>query len=86
MDQQHKMAAKEKMGARWAWACEEPRLLETLGLEVVESTAITRPPRAVRDQLPTRFRFYLPLAHPVFGRFARLTLFRTDPDPHYDSV
>jgi O-methyltransferase involved in polyketide biosynthesis len=81
MDQQHKMAARKKMGARWAWACEEPRSLETLGLEVVETTAITRPPRAVRDQLPARFGFYLPLAHPVFGSFARLTLFRTDPDP-----
>jgi O-methyltransferase involved in polyketide biosynthesis len=81
MDQQHKMAAKKKMGARWAWACEDPRLLETLGLEVVATTAITRPPREVRDQLPARFRFYLPLAHPLFGSFSRLTLFRTDPDP-----
>ncbi|MGH3157308.1 MAG: class I SAM-dependent methyltransferase, partial [Streptosporangiaceae bacterium] len=60
MDQQHKMAAKKKMGARWAWACDDPRTLEPLGLHVLETTPITRPPRAVRDQLPTRYHLYLP--------------------------
>jgi O-methyltransferase involved in polyketide biosynthesis len=78
MEQQHKMAAKKKMGARWAWACEEPRSLEILGLQVVETTAVTRPPRALRAQLPTRYRYYLPLADPLLGKFSRLTLFRSD--------
>jgi O-methyltransferase involved in polyketide biosynthesis len=78
MDQQHKMAAKKKMGARWAWSCEDPRSLEILGLQIVESVPITKPPRAVRDQLPARFSFYLPLAHPVLGKFLSLTLFRAD--------
>jgi O-methyltransferase involved in polyketide biosynthesis len=79
MDQQHRMAAKKKMGARWAWPCDDPCTLEPLGLQVLETTAITRPPRAVRDQLPTRYRFFLPLANPLFSSFARLTLFRTEP-------
>jgi O-methyltransferase involved in polyketide biosynthesis len=78
MEQQHKMAAKKKMGARWAWTCDEPRSLEILGLQVVETTSVTRPPRALRTQLPTRYRFYLPLADPVLGKFAKLTLFRAD--------
>lgn len=77
MKQQHKMADKQKMSARWAWACEDPRSLESLGLRMVATTAITRPPRELRDRLPARYRFYLPLAHPVFGGFSRLTLFRT---------
>lgn len=77
MKQQHKMAARKKMSARWAWACEDPRSLEPLGLRVLESAAITRPPRALRRRLPARYHVYLPLAHPVFGGFGRLTLFRT---------
>lgn len=78
MKQQHKMADKKKMGARWAWACEEPRSLESLGLRMLESTSITKPPPALRDQLPTRYRFYLPVASPVLSNFVRLSLFRTD--------
>jgi len=78
MKQQHKMADKNKVTARWAWACDEPRALEPLGLRLLESVTSTRPPRALRDQLPTRFRFYLPLANPVMGRFiGNLNLFRT---------
>jgi O-methyltransferase involved in polyketide biosynthesis len=79
MNQQHKMADRKKMTARWAWACDDPRSLESLGLRVLESTTISSPPRGLRDQLPTRFRFYLPLAHPLFRNFGRLTLFRTTP-------
>jgi O-methyltransferase involved in polyketide biosynthesis len=79
VNQHRKVAEKKKIGASLAWSVENPRSLERLGLRLLESTAITRPPRAVRDQLPTRFRFYLPLANPVLGSFARLNLFRTDP-------
>ena len=77
MKQQHKMADRQKMAARWAWACDDPRSLERLGLRLLRSTAITSPPRTLRDQLPARYRLYLPLAAPVFGGFARLSLFRT---------
>ena len=77
MKQQHRMAAKQNI-ARWAWSCEDPRSLGPLGLRVLESTSITSPPPALRAQLPGRYRYYLPLASPVFGGFARLTLFRTD--------
>jgi O-methyltransferase involved in polyketide biosynthesis len=77
-DQQHQMAAKKNLPARWAWACDDPRSLERLGLKVVESAKITRPPSALRAQLPARYRFLLPLADPVLGRALDITLFRAD--------
>ena len=77
---------KKKIGAGLTWVCEDPRALEPLGLRVLETTAITRPPRAVRDQLPARYHWYLPLANPLLGSFARLTLFRANQGPHYDSL
>ena len=38
--------------------------------------AITRPPAGLRAQLPARYRYLLPLAHPLFGKSPALTLFR----------
>ena len=32
------------MDARWAWSCDDPRTLESVGLEVVQEAAVTRPP------------------------------------------
>jgi O-methyltransferase involved in polyketide biosynthesis len=75
-DRQHRLAAKKGMDARWAWACDDPRSLERFGLEVMESAAITRPPRAMRGQLPARYRYLMPLANPVLGRAMAITLFR----------
>jgi O-methyltransferase involved in polyketide biosynthesis len=75
-DQQHRMAARRSIPARWAWACDNPRALEKLGLRVVESATITRPPSALRAQLPARYRFILPLADPVLGRALAITLFQ----------
>jgi O-methyltransferase involved in polyketide biosynthesis len=76
LNQQHKMAERRGMAARWAWACDDPRSLERLGLTVTESAAITRPPAGLRAQLPARYRYLLPLAHPLFGKAPALTLFR----------
>lgn len=76
MASQHKMAAKRGMAARWAWACDDPRSLERLGLTIAESTAITRPPAGLRAELPARYRYLLPLADPVLGKAVTLTLFR----------
>jgi hypothetical protein len=70
------MAARRNIPARWAWACDNPRALEKLGLRVVESATITRPPSALRAQLPARYRFILPLADPVLGRALAITLFQ----------
>jgi len=75
-DQQHRMAAKRNIPARWAWACDDPRSLERLGLRVVESSTITRPPGGLRRQLPGRYRYLLPLADPLFGRAVSITLFQ----------
>src|SRR5262249_55051490 len=67
MRQQHQLAAKRNLPP-WAWACDEPRSLERLGLRVVESASITRVPRGLRGQLPARYRYLLPLANPVLGK------------------
>jgi len=75
-DQQHKLAARKGMDARWAWACDDPRSLERFGLEVRQSATITRPPRAMRAQLPFGYRHLIPLADPVLGKAMTLTLFR----------
>ena len=75
-DQQHRLAARKDIDARWAWACDDPRSLERFGLEVMESASITRPPRAMRSQLPARYRYLMPLADPVLGKTMAITLFR----------
>ena len=75
-DQQHRLAAKKDIAARWAWACDDPRSLERLGLEVMQSASITRPPRAMRSLLPARYRYLMPLADPILGKTMAITLFR----------
>ncbi len=74
--QEHRMAAKRNV-ALWQWACDDPRSLERLGLTLVESAAVTRPPAGLRARLPAGYRCLLPLADPVFGRRGlALSLFR----------
>jgi O-methyltransferase involved in polyketide biosynthesis len=75
-EHQYRLAARKGMDARWAWACDDPRSLEGLGLEVRETATITRPPRDMRAQLPARYRYLVPLADPVVGKLMTLTLFR----------
>ncbi len=77
LGQQHRMAAKKNMDARWAWSCDDPRTLESLGLEVVQAASVTRPPRAVRARLPRRHRYLLPVASRIAGDLATVTLFRS---------
>ena len=75
-DQQHRLAARKGMDARWAWACDDPRALEWFGLEVMESVSLTRPPAAMRAELPAWYRYLAPLADPLFGKAMAITLFR----------
>ena len=79
MEMQHRLAAKKNMEARWAWACDDPRSLEPLGLEVLQTTAVTRPPRAMRARLPRLYRSLLPVASRITGGPYAVTLFRTRP-------
>lgn len=76
LQQQHRMAAKKNMAARWAWSCDDPGTLESLGLEVVQRAAVTRPPAELRQRLPRRYRYALPLASRIAGDLATVTLFR----------
>jgi O-methyltransferase involved in polyketide biosynthesis len=72
---QHKLAAKRGI-APWRWSCDDPRSLEKAGLRILESAAVTRMPRGLREQLPARYRYLQPLADPIFGKSPALTLFR----------
>ncbi len=67
LEQQHRMAAKKNMAARWAWSCDDPRSLESLGLEVVQAATVTRPPAGLRAQLPRRYRYALPVVSRALG-------------------
>jgi O-methyltransferase involved in polyketide biosynthesis len=80
-DRQHQLAARRDIPARWAWACDNPYSLERLGLRVVESATVTRPPAALRRQLPARYRYLLPLANPFLGKTLTLTLFQAQGAP-----
>jgi O-methyltransferase involved in polyketide biosynthesis len=75
-EQQHRLAARKGMDARWQWACDDPRSLERSGLEVRQSATLTRPPRDMRAELPARYRYLVPLADPLLGKSMDLTLFR----------
>jgi O-methyltransferase involved in polyketide biosynthesis len=75
MAREHKLAARRDI-ARWQWACDDPRSLERLGLRVVETAAVTRPPRALRSGLPASRRMLLTLLNPLMGQSMQVTLFR----------
>jgi O-methyltransferase involved in polyketide biosynthesis len=76
LEQQHKQAARKNMAARWAWSCDDPRTLESLGLELAQQAAVTRPTPALRERLPRRYRYVLPVARRIVGDLATVTLFR----------
>ncbi|HEY9244429.1 MAG TPA: class I SAM-dependent methyltransferase [Streptosporangiaceae bacterium] len=76
MQQQHKLAERRGF-APWQWPCDDPGSLQRLGLRLDESATVTRPPRAMRRELPPAYRYLLlPLADPLMGKmFATLSLF-----------
>ena len=76
MNQQHKMAARKNLSALWAWPCDDPHSLESVGLDVVRQAAVTRPPVELRHRLPARYRYTLPVLRPLVGDVAAVTLFR----------
>lgn len=71
-----RLADKGEMDARFAWSCEDPREFESLGITLVSSTSITRPPREVRARLPIGLRLALPVLHPLGRNLFRLNMFR----------
>jgi len=81
MAREHKLAARREI-ARWQWACDDPRSLERLGLRVVETATVTRPPRALRTALPASRRLLLTLLSPLFGQSMQVTLFRAALSQH----
>jgi hypothetical protein len=51
MEQLDKAAQRRNLAVRWKWACDDPRALESLGLRLVESVPVTRPPAGLRREL-----------------------------------
>ena len=74
--QQHKLAEKRGI-AQWQWACDDPGSLQRLGLRLDQTATPTRPPRALRRELPPGYRYLLlPAVNPLLGRrFVTLSLF-----------
>ncbi|MEU0506740.1 class I SAM-dependent methyltransferase [Nocardia sp. NPDC005998] len=79
MRHQHQRAEKGDVTAHWQWACDDPTTLESLGLRVLESTTVARPPQPFHSQLPLTYRALLPVLHRFMDRndAFRLTLFQT---------
>jgi len=75
LEAEHKMAAKRDI-ARWQWACDDPRTLEPLGLRLIETATLSRPPAGVRAQLPARYRYPLRAADPLLRGFGAVSLFQ----------
>ena len=69
-----------KMTARMIWACDEPRSLERLGLQMRESLTLNHAPRPLRARMPHRDRLVLSAAAALnlrdFARY-RVNLFRS---------
>jgi O-methyltransferase involved in polyketide biosynthesis len=72
---EHRMAVKRNMPL-WLWPVDDPRTLERLGLRLVESASVVRPPSGLLSQLPARYRFLLPLAAPLMGNGPAISLFQ----------
>jgi O-methyltransferase involved in polyketide biosynthesis len=72
---------KGRLTASWSWFCENPREFESLGLRLVDSATLSRPPRDVADQLSLAYRLSLSALHPVLKRFFDLSLFRAPKRP-----
>lgn len=72
----NRRADEGKTDARLAWSCEDPREFESLGMTLVSSTSITKPPPEVRDRLPLGLRIALPVLHPLGKNLFRLNMFR----------
>jgi O-methyltransferase involved in polyketide biosynthesis len=77
LEWEHKLAAKRDL-AYWQWSCDDPAAVEPLGLRLLESVAVTRPPAGLRAALPARTRLLLAAADPFLGRGSRLNRFRAE--------
>jgi O-methyltransferase involved in polyketide biosynthesis len=77
-DMERKMAARRDFAA-WQWPCDDPRTLERLGLRLVETANVTRPPAGLLATLPARYRYLLPVVSPLLSRSFTVSLFEAPP-------
>jgi O-methyltransferase involved in polyketide biosynthesis len=74
MRRQHRLAANRRI-ARWQWACDDPRELESLGLSVRDTASYRRLPAPLRPLIPLHYRALLSLFDRMTGGMLGLTLF-----------
>lgn len=75
--QAHELAGSG--GLDLPWTVDDPDALERLGLRRLDTVALPGLPRALRAQLPARYRYLLPLFAPLLRGLFRLTLLRASP-------
>jgi O-methyltransferase involved in polyketide biosynthesis len=86
IDWLRRMTAKRSVPTLVRWGVDDPRSLERLGLRVLESATVTRPPPALLAQWPIEYRIILPVLDPIasrvlplFGKTFDMTLFCATP-------
>lgn len=80
LDRQHRHDVMKKMEAKFAWACNDPRELESLGLRLLDSHTIVRPPDAIRSRMPFTRRGLLSMLQLLFPKTSasyKVNLFET---------
>ncbi|ORW10509.1 class I SAM-dependent methyltransferase [Mycolicibacter longobardus] len=79
IENQHRNGAMRELTARMQWICDDPRRLNTWGMELLESRTMATPQPELATALPWRYRYGLPaLARilPAFVNAYRFNLFR----------
>lgn len=70
------LADNGKMTARLLWTSTDPHEFEPLGMRLIGSVSLTRPPREVRRRLPLAVALSLPAVHPFCTNLLRLNVYR----------
>ncbi|WP_394821167.1 class I SAM-dependent methyltransferase [Pendulispora albinea] len=79
---QHRHDVMKKMEARFTWACDEPRELESLGLRLLDSRTLLNPQPDLAARLPFAHRYLMPLMYSFIRKAMRaytINLFETAP-------
>ena len=74
---QARLADQKNITARWQWPCDDPITLQRLGMRMLASVPISRPPKALRTTQPAPLRAFLLLMHPIVRKSFRMNLFES---------
>ncbi|KLO29073.1 methyltransferase [Mycolicibacter heraklionensis] len=60
IENQHRNGAMKALTARMKWVCDDPRELDTWGMELLDSRTLATPQPELATSLPARYRYGLP--------------------------